>query len=404
MIATLALIALLPTAANWTPLFDGKTLDGWTQLGGKATYKVQNGEIVGSTVVGTPNSFLCTDKIYGDFELEFEVWVNPTVNSGVQIRSNSAPGFKNGAVHGYQVEIDPSKRAWSGGIYDESRRGWLQDLSNKPDAQAAFKNNQWNKYRVVAKGDHLQTWVNGKAVADLRDKVTRTGFIGLQVHSHDKDGVEVKWRKLRIKDNGTPDSKPPRGGKWLLQNEGDLKNWTSARNPGQPCPWNWVDGAMQVTSGGGDVMTRDQFTDATFYLEFMTDENGRQGQANGNSGVYMVRSYELQILNSAPRGPADNECGGIYTIKAPDYAMAKPANEWQTYLIYYTAPKWNGSEKAANARATIYHNGTLIHDNIELPHPTGGGMAESPDPRPFLLQDHGNKIRFRNVWTVGSKR
>ncbi len=402
MTTTLALLAIIPSA-QWTPLFDGKTLDGWSQKGGKALYKVENGEIVGSTVTGQPNSFLTTDKIYGDFELEFDVMVDSTINSGVQIRSNSVGGFKNGQVHGYQVEIDPSNRAWSGGIYDEGRRGWLQDLSKKPEAQSAFKPNQWNKYRVVAKGDHLRTWVNGKPVADLRDKLTMTGFIGLQVHSHDKEGVKVRWKNIRIKDNGIPMYNPPRGAKWILKDQNGMANFLRAGQGAQPNPWEWVDNAMQVKGGSGSVVTKDKFTDCVFHMEFMTDENGKEGQANGNSGVYIVQSYELQILNSAPRAPKDNECGGFYQIKAPDYAMAKPANQWQTYLIKYTAPKWNGTEKTSNARVTVYHNGTMIHDNIELPRPTGAGAPEGPEAKPFLLQDHGNQIRFRNIWAAPVK-
>ena len=107
---------------GWIQLFDGKTLDGWTQRGGKAVYAVEDSAIVGSSVPHTSNSFLCTDKHYGDFELELDFRVDSSLNSGVQIRSNSLPDYKNGQVHGYQVEIDPSSRAWSGGIYDEGRR------------------------------------------------------------------------------------------------------------------------------------------------------------------------------------------------------------------------------------------------------------------------------------------
>ena len=119
----------------WQPLFNGKTLEGWVQRNGKAKYEVLDGEIVGTTVKGTPNSFLCTEKDYGNFILELEFWVDPTLNSGIQIRSESKPEYRNGRVHGYQVEIDPSSRAWSGGIYDEARRGWLNNLKDKPAAQ-----------------------------------------------------------------------------------------------------------------------------------------------------------------------------------------------------------------------------------------------------------------------------
>jgi hypothetical protein len=120
-------------------LFDGKSLNGWNQKGGVAKYKVVDGTIVGSTVHNTPNSFMTTNKMYGDFILELDYKVDPSMNSGIQIRSNSIPTYKDGKVHGYQIEIDPSDRAWSAGIYDEGRRGWLNPLDGNPKAQQAFK-------------------------------------------------------------------------------------------------------------------------------------------------------------------------------------------------------------------------------------------------------------------------
>ena len=124
------LALLLPVASQadegWVTLFDGKGTAGWVQRGGKAAYAVEDGALVGRTVLGERNSFLCPPKEYADFVLEFEVWVDPKVNSGVQFRSASRPDYRDGVVHGYQVEIDPSERAWSGGIYDEQRRGWIR--------------------------------------------------------------------------------------------------------------------------------------------------------------------------------------------------------------------------------------------------------------------------------------
>ena len=189
-------------AQEWVDLFNGKDLTGWVQRGGKAEYSVKDGAIVGSTVPNTPNSFLCTDKNYADFELELEFKVHPELNSGIQIRSNSLPDYKNGRVHGYQVEIDPSERAWSGGIYDESRRGWINDLKANPKARYAFKQNQWNHYRIVAQGDRIRTWVNGVPAADLEDDETATGFIGLQVHGVGgrQDPITVSWRNIRLKE------------------------------------------------------------------------------------------------------------------------------------------------------------------------------------------------------------
>ncbi len=201
--AAIALTAAVPAAKadkQWQSLFDGKTLDGWTQRGGKAKYTVENGEIVGTTVLNTPNSFLCTDKMYSDFILEVEFLVADNMNSGIQIRSNSYKDYKNYRVHGYQVEIDPSSRAWSGGIYDEARRGWLFPLKDKPAAQKAFKNGQWNHYRIEAIGDRIRTWVNGVPAADLTDDMTSIGFIALQVHSSKTAGTQIKWRNIRIKD------------------------------------------------------------------------------------------------------------------------------------------------------------------------------------------------------------
>ncbi|MEX0314988.1 MAG: DUF1080 domain-containing protein, partial [Allomuricauda sp.] len=185
----------------WTYLFDGETLTGWNQKGGVATYEVRDGSIVGITKHDTPNSFMTTDKLYGDFILELEYLVDSTMNSGIQIRSNSFPYYLDGRVHGYQIEIDPSDRAWSAGIYDEGRRGWLNPLENNPEAQAAFKQNDWNHYRIEAIGDTLKTWINGVPAAHLIDDKTAEGFIALQVHSIGKDkeaGTEVIWKNIKI--------------------------------------------------------------------------------------------------------------------------------------------------------------------------------------------------------------
>jgi hypothetical protein len=198
----------LPLAAEegFTPLFDGKTLEGWTQRGGKAKYTVEEGAIVGTTVPKTPNSFLCTKKDYGDFILELDFKIDPGLNSGVQIRSESKPDYKNGVVHGYQVEIGDytADRNWTGGIYDESRRGWLVKLDQEKDKPVlkAFKANDWNHLRVEAKGDLIRTWVNGVPAAELKDDKTLKGFIALQVHGiHDKkEPLKIRWKNIRVKE------------------------------------------------------------------------------------------------------------------------------------------------------------------------------------------------------------
>jgi Domain of Unknown Function (DUF1080) len=203
-----------PADGGWVSLFNGKDLGGWVQRGGKARYRVEDGQIVGSSVPNTSNSFLCTKKDYGDFILELEFKVDPGLNSGVQVRSQCFDeprtvelGGKKyripaGRVHGYQVEIDPSGRAWTGGIYDEGRRGWLNDLKKNEPARKAFKPNEWNKFRIECRGDSIKTWLNGVRAADLKDSVTPSGFIALQVHGVGKKQkpLEVCFRNLRLKE------------------------------------------------------------------------------------------------------------------------------------------------------------------------------------------------------------
>ena len=198
---------------NWKPLFNGKDLTGWKVLNGTAPYEVRGDSIVGITVPESPNTFLATEAEYGDFILEFDVRMEPdkTFNSGVQFRSLSTPDYQNGRVHGYQCEIDPSDRGYSGGIYDEARRGWLYPVNLNPDALRLFRVGQWNQFRIEAIGPTLRTWVNGKPVAHVVDTTTPRGFIALQVHSI-KDAAEagrtVAWRNLRIQTDGLKPTPP----------------------------------------------------------------------------------------------------------------------------------------------------------------------------------------------------
>ncbi|MFH1268250.1 MAG: DUF1080 domain-containing protein [Planctomycetota bacterium] len=195
-----ALVAAVPSPARseeegFVPLFDGKTLDGWKKAGGEATYRVDDGCIVGEVGPGS-NTFLCTEKTYGDFILKLEVKLDVPGNSGIQFRSHLRE--KDGRVFGYQCEIDPSERAWSGGIYDESRRGWLYPLKDDEAARKAFKLDDWNEYVIEAIGPSLKTWVNGVPCAKLTDDADADGFIALQVHSGQQG--RIRWRNVRIKE------------------------------------------------------------------------------------------------------------------------------------------------------------------------------------------------------------
>lgn len=392
-------LALAVLAASWSPLTLDDSLDGWVKRGGDAVYRVENGEIIGQTRPNTPNTFLCTEREYADFELELEFKVDPALNSGIQFRSHSAPGVMNGRVWGYQAEIDPSDRAYTGGIYDEGIGAWIQDLSEKPDARAAFKQGDWNTYRIRAVGDRLQTWVNGVPAADATHQRSRSGFIALQVHSvgNRQDPLEVRWRNIRIRELGVASAMPANATP-LMDGPEALAKWTRRGSNGGPAGWVWSDGAFQVVPGQGDIMTRQRWRDQEVYLEFMVDDNGASGQGNGNSGLYLQGRYEIQILNSAPRGPKDDECGGIYKVAPPAFAMAKPAGEWQSYHVVFRAPRWANGKKVQDATITAWHNGVLIHSRQRVPDGTTAGVAEGREDGPILLQDHGNTIRFRRAW------
>lgn len=213
LIAATACFSAFAAEPEWKPLFDGKSTEGWIQRGGKARYTVEDGCIVGTSVAGTPNSFLCPPDEYANFVLEYEYKVDPELNSGVQFRSLSLPEYNKGQVHGYQCEIDndPKKaRFWAAGIYEEGARGWLCPMKDDKEAGKAFteqgakitKVDDWNKVRIEARGSDIKTFFNGEPRATLKDDKTAKGFIGLQVHgignNKAHEGKQVHWRNLRI--------------------------------------------------------------------------------------------------------------------------------------------------------------------------------------------------------------
>jgi hypothetical protein len=212
LLTILAARSLAGAEGQWIALFDGRTLHGWVQKNGTAAYRVEDGAIVGRTSEGSPNSFLVTEREYGDFELEFEVKVDDALNSGVQIRSRTkehttGPGADDqaGRVFGPQVEIEAGP-GLAGYVYGEATgRGWLTPEQRlKPHDH--FLNGRWNRYRVVARGPRIRTWINAWAIEDLTDEqiyVTHPrGFIGLQVHGIERGTgpYEVAWRNLRLRE------------------------------------------------------------------------------------------------------------------------------------------------------------------------------------------------------------
>lgn len=205
---------------QWKDLFNGKDLTGWEVLGGDANFSVEDGMIVGLTEKGLPNCFLATKETYADFILEANFKIDSFINSGIQIRSNTykrdtttaylngrleegTRDWEAGRVYGYQIEIDPSARAWTGGFYEEGGRGWLTPLKDNPSAQQAFKMNDWNHFKIEADGNSFKTWINGVEAVSTTDDSHSTGFIALQLHGANREeqmGQKVYYKNIRIKE------------------------------------------------------------------------------------------------------------------------------------------------------------------------------------------------------------
>ncbi|WP_240751456.1 3-keto-disaccharide hydrolase [Flagellimonas onchidii] len=421
----------------WVSIFDGKTLNGWTKKGGVAEYSVNDGAIVGKTVHDTPNTFLTSDKIYGDFILDLEYLVDSTMNSGIQIRSNSIPEYHEGRVHGYQVEIDPSDRAWSAGIYDESRRGWLNPLSKNEAAQKAFKQNEWNHYRIEAIGDTIKTWINGVPAAYLIDDATATGFIGLQVHSigeKQKAGTEIRWKNIRIltDDLEKYSTKSPlepiatknrltqheeKAGWELLWDGGTTKGWRGAKLDHFPeTGWAIENGELTVlasgggeSEAGGDIVTENQYDNFEVKLEFKITEGANSGikyyvNTDLNKGAGSSIGLEFQILDDAnhPDAQQGNHEGSrtlasLYDlIQANPNKYVKPIGEWNTAHIISNnnhVEHWLNGIKVLEYERKSEPYRKLVSESKYVKWPNFG----EADKGNILLQDHGDRVAFRNI-------
>jgi len=421
----------------WISIFDGETLNGWTQKGGDAIYSTKDNAIVGSTVKNTPNSFLTTDQLYGDFILELDFKVDSTMNSGIQIRSNSLPYYKDGRVHGYQIEIDPSERAWSAGIYDEARRGWLNPLTNNPEAQKAFKQNDWNRYRIEAIGDTIKTWINDVPAAHLIDDKTSEGFIALQVHSignDQKEGTEIAWRNINIltdslskytressvkpiiTKNALGADEAKNGWKMLWDGE-TTKGWRGARLDEFPAKgWKIKDGILTVLSSGGeesaaggDIVTKDLYGDFELKVDFMITEGANSGikyyvDTDINKGPGSSIGLEYQILDDQrhPDAKLGNHDGSRTVASLYDLIMADPdkpmhgPGKWNTAHIISKdnhVEHWlNGMKVLAYERKSNQYR-KLVSESKYVKWPNFG----ESDMGHILLQDHGDQVSFKNI-------
>lgn len=442
VLATLPLAAASARAGAWEPLFNGRDLAGWRQVNGSAPYTVVDGAIVGTTVPGSPNSFLATEKTYGDFVFECEVLQEggPS-NSGVQFRSASRPDFEKGRVHGYQVDIDPSPRAWTGGVYDEARRGWLYPGDLNPRALTAYQYGRWNLLRIEAIGPSIRTWVNGIPVAHVIDDLEPRGFLALQVHSIDRAdeaGRRVLFRNLRIQTtdlqpappddlfirdmipNGLAEAERAQG--WRLLWDGrTTRGWRGAHRATFPeRGWTIEDGALVVEEAGGgearhggDIVTDEEFAAFELQLEFELTPGANSGvkyyvtetiDPGGGSAI----GLELQLLDDdlhpdAKLGAAGNRTlGSLYDLipRGPmprGVAIVPKVGTWQHARIV-ASPDGRVEHWLNGIRVVEYRRGSPLFKALvarsKYEKMEGFGLAEKGR---LLLQDHGNRVRFRSI-------
>lgn len=419
---------------GWQNLFNGKDLKGWKQLNGQAKYEVINGEIVGTTVMNTPNSFLVTEKNYTDFIFEVDLLVESDMNSGIQFRSESKPEYNNGRVHGYQCEVDPSARAWSGGIYDEARRGWLYTLELNPAAKPAFKLGAWNHYRIECIGNSIRTWLNGVPAAWVIDDMTPAGFIALQVHSignnKEKEGKKIRWKNIRIKTknlkpapfddiyvanfvaNQLSDPEKKQGFRLLF--DGETSNgWRSVQADQFPAQ-GWVirDGNLTVLSKdelagkrGGDIVTVDKFKAFELKFDFNLSEGANSGLKYfvGNGGATV--GLEYQILDDEKHPDAKNgiegnrKLGSLYDLIPAEKEgrfVNKPGQWNQGRIVVYPD---NRVEHWLNGRKILEfeRGGEAFRAAVAKSKFSKINDFAMMQETPILLQDHNDRVQFRSI-------
>ncbi len=424
---------------EWHSIFNGENLDGWKRLNGSAEFVVEDGVIVGTTKRGEPNTFLATERDYSDFALQFEFLLDTFINSGVQIRSNSLSDYQNGRVHGYQVELDPSSRQWTGGIYDESRRGWLYPMQLHPDGGGStFKVGDWNKVYVEAVGDEIKTWVNDVPAAFLVDDFTDEGFIALQIHSVDRpelNGRKIMWRNIQVK-TGNFDRKPGDFGYvvntkpnslteaqrqmgWIELFSGQSTDaWRAAHATEFPSSgWKIEDGALMVEESGGeesafggDIVTKDEFSSFEFELEFMLSEG-----ANSGIKYFVTEEYdqtegsaiglEYQLLDDEEHPDAkmgrdgNRTLGSLYDLMTAEKParFLRPPGEWNHARIVVkkdnTVEHWLNYVKILKYKRGSSQFNSLVKES-KYKDWQGFGLA---DQGHILLQDHGNHVKFRSI-------
>jgi hypothetical protein len=431
---------------NWEYLFE-HNMDNFVKLNGTAEYTLEDGILTGISKENTPNTFLATKKDYSDFILEFEVWVENGLNSGVQFRSLSNPEYRNGRVHGYQCEIETSDRKWAGGVFDEARRGWIYPLSVNENAQNSFKPGQWNHYRIEAIGNEINTWVNNVHCVNLIDNMTATGFIAFQVHSirnKEDAGKKVRWKNIKLLSKDAANYKMKKDPKvreisflqnkltkdeirkgWRLLWDGvSNKGWISAKNLDRfpEKGWNIEDGVLTVlksdggeSTNGGDIITKEKFSNFELELEFKITEGANSGikyfvDPELNKGPGSAIGLEFQILDDAVHPDAKKGTNGNRTAASlydliPAGNLSESNNNrkringvgsWNKARIVSKdghIEHWLNNIKVLeyNRHSQIFR--ALVDNSKYAVWPDFGQLPEGN----ILLQDHGDQVSYRSI-------
>lgn len=424
--------------SKWQILFNGKNLDGWQQLNGKHVWEVSNGMIVGTTVPGEPNGFLCTKKEFGDFILELEVSIDTLMNnSGVQFRSLSYPGYENGRLHGYQMEVDPKPQQWSGAIYEEGgTRGWLfagDELSAA--AKKAFKRDtksgyQWNKYRIECIGTTIRTWINGVPAAHLIDDKFLRGYIGLQLHANQANdppgSYKVRFRNIRMQtgilelspwDNtfvvnllpNNLSTQEEENGYELLWGGRSDKGWRGPNKSEFPnSAWSYKNGELRVvdvnnTESGSSpyIITENKYGPFELKFDFRISGGSNSGvmylvNESGDSSSAGRSALEYEIADDSVRGAAGQTVGSLADILEAKKTPIK-TDTWYRAMIKVRSN--NEVEHWLNGNKVLeYKRGSAEYRDLVSRSKYKGvdNFGMSPVGH-ILLQNNGSAVSFRSL-------
>lgn len=428
------------TQTDGNQLFNGQDLTGWEQLTGNADFLVEDDAIVGVMRKESPNSFLVTEQEYDDFILELDIKLEAnTSNSGVQVRSHfdSEANQGEGRVYGRQLDVDPTDRAWTGGIYDEGRREWLYPLDLNPAAKSAYKPDDFNHFRIECIGNETKTWVNGVPAAYVIDSLDSSGFIALQVHSvpDSLDGKRVYFKNISIQTENLQPEKFPEdiyivntnanqlseaeanAGYALLFDGTTSQGWKSARGTEFPEQgWKIGNGIIEVqkadggeSTNGGDIVTEKQYGAFDLSFEFKLTPGANSGikyyvtldeQTDGSAIGPEYQILDDDLHPDAKLGKDGNRTlASLYDLITSDRnpRPRRPIGEWNRGRIVSTADHQvtyflNGFQMLEFERGSEAFRQLVAGSKYK--DWEAFGEAEKGH---ILIQDHGDAVAFRSI-------